>query len=127
MKYQVSDEEPRTRVIFPQVVIKVTATQRIWSAAWSKKVIKLFINKITLAANTISQNHSSFRFRVRSCPYCKLRQFVNIYLPILQGFQPSAICPVLVSIAPKCMWWPGCARTSWGSLQRSPRLRSWSN
>jgi len=25
----------------------------------------------------------------------------------------------------KCDWWPGSARTSWGSLQRSPRSSSW--
>jgi len=34
IKYQVSDGEPCTRVTLPQIVIKVTATQRIWPAAW---------------------------------------------------------------------------------------------
>ena len=27
--------------------------------------------------------------------------------------------------APKCVWWPGCAQSRWGSLQRFPRPASW--
>jgi len=29
--------------------------------------------------------------------------------------------PVLASIAPKYVWWPGSAETHWESLQRSPK------
>ena len=32
---------------------------------------------------------------------------------------PDAL--TLAQNAPKCVWWPGSARTCWGSLQRSPK------
>jgi len=37
----------------------------------------------------------------------------------LQDHQPSVICPVTASVAPKCVWRPGSARTRGRNLQRS--------
>ena len=37
----------------------------------------------------------------------------------------NAKCIITKCISPKCIWWPGSARTRWGSLQHSATARSW--
>jgi len=35
------------------------------------------------------------------------------------------LCPVLASVAPKYVWWPGSVQIRWESLQCSPEPSSW--
>jgi len=78
-----------------------------------------------LLPGLISQNHSTLRFMVGSCRHCKLHKFVNVFTPVARP-STSATCSVLASVAPKCIWQPGSARTRWGELiQPTSRPPSW--